>query len=274
MATLGCVPYLNARPIIEALDVERADRHRVLYDIPSRLPLLLDTGQAEAVLASSFDAIASPGRRIAAGVSISTMGRAESVRLFSKTPIADIRTLALDQSSLTSNALAQLVLWHSFGVRAQVFHCQPSLEGMLRGHDACVLIGDNGLLADGTGLNVLDLGEEWERLSTKPFVWALWLGCDSLTETLVSELIESKRWGVTHLYQVIERASRRTQLQREICANYLSKTMNYDLSEDHLAGFSLFRNMVIEQGWAPANPMPPIVQATQQLAPEHCIPGL
>src|SRR5207249_3374598 len=98
---LGCVPYVNAKPLISRFHYGGSTEIEVLYDIPSRLPALLDSGNACAVLASSYEALATPGRSFAEGVSISTFGPAESVKLFSKVLPREIRSVALDESSMT-----------------------------------------------------------------------------------------------------------------------------------------------------------------------------
>ena len=95
------------------------------------------------------------------GCSISSLGEAASVRLFSKWPFREIQSLALDASSLTSNHLAQVLLAERYGVRPTICHLAPDLSAMLSQADACVLIGDKGMEADGAGLEVMDLGSEW-----------------------------------------------------------------------------------------------------------------
>lgn len=187
--TVGSVPYVNAIPLV--LDFERwgeASPVRVVYDVPSRLPVKLDSGEVDAILVSSFDALTVPCRRVAAGVCIGSRGAVKSVRLFSKVPFDQIQTLALDQSSMTSNALAQIVLAEAFGVRPETTRHAPSLETMLAETDACVIIGDAGMEASGEGLHVLDLGSAWHELTGKPFVWAAWVGGERLTPELATVL--------------------------------------------------------------------------------------
>lgn len=146
----------------------------VVYDVPSRLPALLDSGEVDAILVSSIEYLRRDDLVIAAEVGIMSNGPVASVRMLSKVPLEEIKTLALDESSMTSNMLAQIILAER-GVRPALVTMEPDQAAMLAACDACVLIGDKGLEADGTGLVDVDLGAAWTELTGEPFVWALWL---------------------------------------------------------------------------------------------------
>lgn len=264
---IGCVPYVNAKPIVDRFHFGPPTDIEVIYDVPSRLPALLDSGSAEAVLASSFDALATPDRTFAEGVSISTFGPVQSVRLFSKVHPVHIRTLALDQSSLTSNHLAQIVLRERYDASAECVQMEPELNSMLNSCDACVLIGDKGMSADATGLKVLDLGEEWFALTGLPFVWALWIGNKHLSGELVYELNESKRWGIEHLDSIIPRAAETSGIPTERVDHYLRKIMDFDLSSRHIEGLRRFHSLLLTHGFLSNEQFPSQVGSLAAAAP-------
>ena len=259
---VGSVPYVNAKPLNSYF--EHLGQHssvRVLYQVPSSLPALLDSGTAEAVLVSSFDSLRTPGRRIAAGCSISTKADAQSVRLLSKVPIHGIQSVALDSSSLTSVHLAQVVLAESYGVRPEVRNMPPNQDDMLAACDAALLIGDIGMLADGTGLIDLDMGAEWHKLTNLPFVWAAWIGRERLTPALAKELERAKLWGQAHLDRVVTQTQVQCKWPGDSCREYLTEIMNYDLTEDHLAGLKLFGELLVKHGLLTEAHFPEIVAA-------------
>lgn len=263
MFKVASVPYVNARPL--ALAMERFGWADVRYEVPSKLPALLDAGEADAVLVSSFDALRTPGRTMAANCAIASLGPADSVRLFSKVPIPSIRSLALDQSSLTSNHLALSLLAEVHGVHPRASQAAPDLHEMLRDWDACILIGDKGLEADGSGLEVLDLGSAWREWSGKPFVWAVWVGTCTLSPQLVEILNRSKEWGLSHLDEAVQDAMDRAGWSEEVAEHYLGHTMNYDLTEAHLEGLELFRRLLVKHGFIEDRMLPRIVQ--RELSP-------
>ena len=171
---VGCVPYVNARPLVAAFD-QPNEFVEVVYDIPSKLPALLDSGEVDSILVSSIELLRRDDLLPVAEVGIMSYGPVRSVRMLSKVPMKEIKTLALDQSSLTSNILAKIILAEQ-GVFPKTETLDPDAPNMLARHDACVLIGDKGFEADGTGLVDIDLGEAWTDMTGLPFVWALWLG--------------------------------------------------------------------------------------------------
>jgi chorismate dehydratase len=260
--TVGCVEYVNAKPLIKWFERLGSESPvRVVLDVPSRLPAMLDSGEAQAALVSSFEALRTPGRRFAESGSISTLGDAESVRLFSKVPFSEIGSLALDMSSLTSNHLARILLAERYGVAPSVAPLPPSLPDMLATHDAAILIGDKGMTADGTGLHVMDLGREWREMTGLPFVWALWVGGEGLTPELSGLLAEAERWGSEHIDEVIAETVPQCGWRFEDCDRYLRRTMNYQITPDHLAGLAKYRELLLAHGFIEGVPFPQLVAA-------------
>lgn len=249
MHTIGSVQYVNAKPLIGWFDHLGAESPvRVLLDVPSGLPTLLDSGTAEAVMVSSFEALRTPNRTFAEGASISSIGDAKSVRLFSKVPFDQITSLALDRSSMTSNHLALGLLAERHGVKPVAKPEPPVLADMLSAYDACVLIGDIGMMTDGTGLHVMDLGREWTEWCDLPFVWALWIGGPDLSPELVGLLQQSRQWGEAHYELLVDRVVREAGWPFDRADNYLRHTMNYELTADHLAGYARYRDLLLEHG--------------------------
>lgn len=256
----GSVPYVNAKPLVSQFEhLRESSPVQVLYQVPSKLPALLDSGTAHAVLVSSFDSLCTPGRKIAAGT-IATFGDAQSVRLFSRKPFEDVGTLALDASSLTSVHLAQIVMIERYGVRPRTVNMAPDLDQMLEECDAAVLIGDKGMLADGTGLRELDLGREWTELTGLPFVWAAWTGGEGLTPELAGHLERAKDWGMKHLEHVVRETQAECRWPGDSCRVYLTEIMNYDLSERHLDGLRAFQQMLLTHGYLTENCFPNVVR--------------
>lgn len=243
---VGAVPYLNARPLVHAL--EKSHDVRVIYDVPSNLPAMLDSSYAQAVLVSSVEALTRPAARIAAGASISSYGEVLSVRLFSKGLPQDIRSLALDANSMTSNVLARIILAERYGCEPETAPTSSGLHEALVVHDAAVLIGDRGMRADGAGLHVLDLGHEWTSMTGLPFVWALWVGGERLDENLAGILWEARRQGEAALDEIIEEEVSAGKWERALCERYLREVMSYDLGERDLEGLRRFGEMAARMG--------------------------
>jgi chorismate dehydratase len=250
MPTLGCVPYVNAIPLVLRFE-EESTSVDVLYDVPSALPAMLEAGTAQAVLCSSIEALRRADRGFARTASISTFGEVMSVRLFSNVPFDRIERLALDRSSMTSNALAQIVLAERYGAVPATMSAPPDLSAMLDQADACVMIGDLGMVARGAPYT-LDLGLEWRAMTDLPFVWALWISAGPIDPTLEETLGAARAWGVERLELAVRRAAERTAWPRSLCARYLGEVMDYGFGPDHQAGLERFGEALRSHGLIPA----------------------
>jgi chorismate dehydratase len=273
---VGCVPYVNAIPLVEMFEeMGPACPVKVVYRVPSELPELLESGRAQAILVSSVDALRVPGRRMADGVCIGSRGAVKSVRMFSKVPLEEIRTLALDSSSMTSNRLIQILLRQSPNPpQFETLTMPPDLDSMLARADACVLIGDIGMMSDGTGLRVMDLGEAWRKLTGKPFVWAAWIGGEGLTEELVWWLQRAAACAGNALdgepYYIwknretmVARAMTKANWPMEVAKDYFENVMAYRMDDSMLEGFREFQRQLLANGFDDAVHFPEIVGASE-----------
>lgn len=257
---IGSVPYLNEKPLtrwFSHTEEGRASGVEVIYAVPSALAQMLQAGEIAAALVSSFEYFRTPGYAIVPGISISGQDKIESVRAFARTSWRKIESLALDTSSLTSAALLKILLAEQLDAHPAFLHAAPDLDSMLRQADACLLIGDAGMLADGSGLNVLDLGHAWRRLTGLPFVYAVWLGqAENLTPHLIQSLTAAKAWGVTQIEFIAEEESQRIGASVRQCRHYLTEVMDYDLGEEHLRALATFGAKAWGQKLLPAQPAP------------------
>ena len=112
-------------------------------------------------------------------IAISSDGEVQSILLLSKVPAEELsgRTVALTDTSRTSQVLARVLLEKRWGVSCEYVEMPPDLPQMLREADAALLIGDDALRAywqPPEGLHVYDLGSEWKSWTGLPFVYAVW----------------------------------------------------------------------------------------------------
>lgn len=233
---VGCVPYLNAYPLTAKLppSVE------VILDVPSALPARLASGEVSAILVSSIESLRMPGAVIADGASISSQNQVLSVRLFSKVPLTEIKSLALDQSSMTSNTLVQILLADMFDVRPACTPMPPNLDKMLAEHDAGLLIGDIGMRTASTVPHILDLGQAWRDLTNMPFVWAVWLGKADFPTELAKILAEARREATSDITSHIVRAAEKFGFSPDDTAHYLGKIMDYEFGSEHQLALAEF----------------------------------
>jgi len=228
---IGCVPYLNARPLLEGIG------YPVKEMVPARLGDLFLEGKLDAALLSSVDVLTMPEPAVVDGISISCRGPVQSVLLAYTGELADLRSVELDPSSHTSNYLAQIVLGEFCGLELEYVQ----LTERIKIAPPSVVIGDPALsLSKRTsisGLKFLDLGEEWVRHTGLPFVFALWaLRADYPNKTEAASLLRcSKQDGLS----VIQRIAAGSE-DPEFTKSYLGGAIRYDLGDEEKQGLGLF----------------------------------
>ena len=268
---VGAVSYLNARPLCDQLVA--LDSGVDLYlDYPSVLATMLQRGEIDAGLIPSVEYLRGCALgldyRVVPGVAIATRGPVRSVKLLSRVPFEEIRTLALDQGSRTSQVLAQVWLAERFQVRPGRLELLGIGASPLESRaDAVLLIGDRAMtVRDESFLNVVDLGQAWNELTGLPFVFAFWVlrpGVDSAR--LIDLFQHSRDEGLSRARQLADQAAQTMGFDAEYCHEYLTQNLSYDLDASEIAGFRLFAEKAAALGLAPEGVR--LVFAEDQLHP-------
>ena len=240
---VGSVPYINAAPLTRWLETDEATPFvEVVYAPPSVLARQLQARELDVALVSSVELARREDARPVADLCIGSRDAVLSVRLFCKTPLRQVRTIALDTSSLTSVALTQILLTRAYGVQAAYRRAAPDLDAMLQQADAALLIGDLGMTAAHPAVReVVDLGSAWRAYTGLPFVWALWLANAETPDQPLAELLRrAYQWGKARLDALIDAEAQRTGIPRDLCERYLKDVMVYELDESLRAGLTRF----------------------------------
>jgi chorismate dehydratase len=254
---LGAVSYLNTRPLVHGLE-QQADRFSVRFDVPAKCAELLHAGEVDLGLIPSIEY---PGHdyRIVPGLSIASDGPVASVAIFSKVATEDIRSIALDTSSRTSIALLRVLCARRFEIEPRFVGMQPDLARMLGDCDAALVIGDNALFTDhdALGLEKVDLGEEWVRMTGLPFVYAFWAGRPGVVHPEDTASLQQARDRGVAATATIGRQSFPGNPERAARADlYLRENVKYALGEPEVAGLRRFYELAAEVGVLPSAEAP------------------
>lgn len=113
LPAVGCVSYLNAKPLIHGVDGEIA---RVRFDVPARLLGHLLAGDVDLALCPVIDAYRSPEPLVIVPVGgIGCAGPTWTVRLFGRVPIDTLTQVHADTDSHTSVALLRVLMRERYG---------------------------------------------------------------------------------------------------------------------------------------------------------------
>ena len=267
MIRLGAVDYLNARPLVHGLD-RHADRFSVRFDPPSRCAALLHEGAIDVGMIPTIEYCRGPEYRIVPGMAIISRGPVASVALFTQKPLKEIRTIAADTSSRTSNALTRILCAERFGIQPEFRPMPPDPDAMFAACDAALIIGDPALYLDSAEKRVekIDLGQEWVSLSGLPFVWAFWAGRpDVLGAADVAALTDARDTGLAASDEIADAycGPERAQLGR----TYLRDNIQYRLQDADVAGLRRYFELAARHGLIDAAREPQFYPSTALGAP-------
>lgn len=251
---LGAVSYLNTKPLVHGLDA-RPDLFDVRFDVPAQCAALLHAGQVDVGLIPAIEYQRADGYRIVPGVAIGSDGPVLSVAIFSRVPIGEVRSLALDTSSRTSVALTRILCAKRFGIAPAFSTAAPDLTAMLERVDAALLIGDPALHVDAAalGLHKTDLGEAWRDLTGLPFVYAMWTGREGAVEARhVAALNEARDAGLGAVDAIAGAEGAGDAARTARATGYLRDTLKFGLGEAERAGLRRFHELAAELGLIPA----------------------
>jgi chorismate dehydratase len=270
---LGAVGYLNTRPLVCGLD--RSPRFSLRFDVPSECAGLLHRGAVDVGLIPSIEYLRGD-YCVVPDLAIASRGPVKSVLLFTRKPLADVGSVAMDTSSRTSVALVRVLCARAFGIRPAIEAAPPDLPSMLAKSDAALIIGDNALFLDhpvqscsetgGSGrqgvpaefaqsIGRFDLGEMWTTMTGLPFVWAFWAGrAGVLKGDDVDVLQQARDEGMSHIDELAREHCKGDPGRQRVGAAYLRDNIRYHLGPEERAGLERFYRYAAEAGVASAVP--------------------
>lgn len=249
---LGAVQYLNTKPLVHGLATAVPD---LRYDLPSRLADQLASGWLDVALIPTVEVFRGDGYRIVSDACIACRGPVMSVKLFFRTAVHRVATLAVDEGSRTSAALARILLAERFGVHPRI-ETLPIGSGLGdSAADAVLIIGDRAL---GRGADAgmfqlaWDLGDEWCRWTGLPFVFAVWAARRGVVAPDLDRVLGAARdAGRANLAAIAAAEAARHGLTVAQCHSYLSDNLHYDLGSREREAVDLFRLLACRLGLAP-----------------------
>jgi chorismate dehydratase len=285
---ISAISYVNTAPLM--WDFEHGDAGRnfdISYTLPSACARALQAGTADIGIIPAAAYTQIPGLTVLPDVAIASRRPVRSILLVSRVPIDQIRTVALDTSSMTSVALTKILFEKWLGGGRAFTSMPPDIDKMLAAHDAGLVIGDPALQIDRSRYLTLDLAEEWIRHTGKPFVFAFWavreeaLRGDSRprlsaarndapvpTPDLASVFQQSRDNGLepTSLDRMTAEWAPRLALKESVIRSYLTENIYYYLDAACLEGLQLFYRYAAEIG-----ALPPAPEITFLNAEKACI---
>jgi chorismate dehydratase len=240
---ISAVSYTNTKPFIYGL------QHS---EIPGKIDLSLDTPTdcAQKLIDDVVDiglipvaaTLNLPRWEIISDYCIGSVGAVNSVFVFSNCDIREAKVIQLDPQSRTSNNLAKVLLKNFWNADKVQFVEKAEDYGQSKdAHTAFVQIGDRTFGKKDHYSFVYDLGEEWQKFTDLPFVFAAWIANKPIPEDFMAEFNRALKFGLDH----------RTELLKELPAHpefdlddYLMHKLDFDLTGDKKKALYLFLDYI------------------------------
>ncbi|MGA7080072.1 MAG: menaquinone biosynthesis protein [Terriglobales bacterium] len=268
---ISAISYLNTAPLM--WDFEHAEtgvgaNFDISYTIPSACAEALRAGAADIGIIPAAAYATVPDLVIIPDVAIAARRAVRSILLVRRDQdqhkdkwVEQVRTVALDTSSMTSVALAKILFAKWLGGARDYKPMAPDLDAMLGTCDAALLIGDPALQVDRTRYFTLDLAEEWVARTGKSFVFAFWaIRKQALAGRDGAEIAEIFKRSRDHglspkkLEAIAQEWAPRLELTVEAVRVYLTHNIHYYLDPPCLKGLELYYRLGAEVGALPPAP--------------------
>lgn len=233
---VSAVSYTNTKPFIYGIEHSALLNQIALsLDIPADCATKLIERRVDIGLIPVAAIPQVPDAQIISNYCIGSVGAVNSVFIFSRLKVDEIKSVKLDIQSRTSNHLAKILL--KFHFRQQVsYTTDPEAET-----DAIVLIGDRTFGRKEEFAYAYDMGEEWMNFTGLPFVYAAWVANRSIPQSFINDFNEALSFGL----------SKRKDLLQELPApanfdldDYLMHKLDFELTEKKREALNLFLSYI------------------------------
>jgi chorismate dehydratase len=258
---VGHIQFLNCLPLYHGLVHDGAVLDMELTKgTPTELNRLLLAGALDIAPISSVEYLRHAGDLLLLpDLTVSADGPVKSIVLASRVPAPalDGRTVALTNTSATSQVLTRIVLAERYAARPAYREYPPDLGRMLDEAEAALLIGDPALRVlwqPPAGVYCYDLGEEWKLLTGCAMVYAVWAvrrEYAARAPLLVAEVLAafrgSLRFSLRRVDEIARAASRWEPFPAEVLASYF-RTLQFGFGERYRQGLREFARRAAAHG--------------------------
>jgi chorismate dehydratase len=289
---ISIVQYLNTAPLVWGFtNGPLRGKYDLSFTVPSQCAEQLRTGQADIAIIPAIEYARIPDLEILPELSIASKKMVRSLLLISKAPIGQFKSVALDSSSRSTQALMRILCAEHWKIAPQFIEMPPDLDTMLKKADAALLIGDPALrlslkmetystrIADhgsqvallkppvegwmwnserasvappSQRLFVFDMVEQWRAMTSLPAVLAVWAARKGLaTPEVVADFHASRDFGMSRIAEISSAAARELDLPADKLESYLRDNIDFSLDHENRRGLESYFAYAAKLGLIP-----------------------
>lgn len=233
---ISAVSYTNTKPFLYGIEHSSLlDQIDLSLDIPTDCATKLIDGQVDIGLIPVAAIPNVPNANIVADYCIGSVGAVNSVFIFSKVPVAEIKTVRLDSHSRTSNNLAKVLLKFHFEQAVSYVTDEP-IDA-----DAIVLIGDRTFGRRDDFPYAYDMGEEWMNFTGLPFVYAAWVANRTIPQAFINDFNQALAFGLSKRKELLLDLPKLDNFDLE---DYLMHKLDFELTDKKREALALFLSYI------------------------------
>ncbi|HZD58959.1 MAG TPA: menaquinone biosynthesis protein [Anaerolineae bacterium] len=259
---VGHIQFINCLPLYYGLV-----HNNVLLDIelikgtPTELNRWLLEGKLDISPISSIEYCRNyKDLMLLPNIAVAADGEVKSILFVSKVPVEEMdgRSVALTNTSATSQALVRIILRDKYKVSPRYFICPPDLSSMLMEADGALLIGDDALRVlynPPEGLYLYDLGKEWKEMTGRRMVFAVWAvrrifaaENPDLVAEMYRAFMKSMGYSITRLDEIVSAASRWEVFSADFMRDYFV-SLKFDLDSAYQQDLLAYATRAYELGF-------------------------
>jgi chorismate dehydratase len=259
---VSVVQYLNTAPLVWGFTKgPLRGKYDLSFTVPSLCAEALRVGAVDVAIIPAVEYARIDGLAILPDLSIASKRKVRSLLLIAKRPIGEVRSIALDRSSRSTQALTKILCARRWRIVPGFHEASPQLDEMLHEADAALLIGDPALrfiLRDqaGEGLHVYDIAEEWHAMTGLPAVLAVWAARKAvITGELIDDFRLSRDLGLQNLASISREAQAELNLPALDLRRYLTDNIDFSLDAENLLGLRRYFEEAARLGLIEAKPL-------------------
>ena len=276
---ISIVQYLNTAPLVWGFtNGPLRGKYDLSFTVPSLCAEALRSGSADIAIIPAIEYQRINDLAILPDMAIASQNLVRSLLIISKKPIEAVRSIALDRSSRSTQALTKILCDRRWKIAPEFFEMAPDAGTMLQRADAALLIGDPALrlsieialsakrgasgeqvcpagsagIAGGESLHVHDVVEEWHKMTNLPAVLAVWAARSAVASPEVIEDFQASRdFGLKNVDEISRQAAVELALPAEELRRYLTENIDFALGEENLRGLSAYFAFAAAMGLIP-----------------------
>ena len=239
---VGAVNYLNTKPLIYGFEHgEMKQDVELILDYPAKIADMLKEDEIDVGLVPVAIIPQLKEYHIISDYCIGCNGEVASVCLFSEVPLEKITRILLDYQSQTSVELLKILIKDHWKINPEIITTSQDYKKEIKGTTAGLIIGDRALEQRKISKFVIDLGLEWKKFTSLPFVFAAWISNKKLEPAFIKSFNQANFFGLQQIDKVVAENPYSIFNLKEYYTSYI----NYNLDRGAKEGLAFFQEKIL-----------------------------